>query len=77
MVNRRDFNSGLVRLGGALAVAMMTSPGAAQPACAGTLTEQDLRDYLAAVKQTHPTFQICSNWAFTDHMPEPVTAPVS
>lgn len=52
MVNRRDFNSGLVRLGGALAVAMMTSPGAAQPACAGTLTEQDLRDYLAAFNRS-------------------------
>jgi hypothetical protein len=36
-----------------------------------------LRDYLAAVNQTHPRFQLCSNWAFTDHMPEPVTAPVA
>lgn len=35
-----------------------------------------LRTYLAEVKQTHPAFQLCSNWAFTDHMPEPVTAPV-
>ena len=35
-----------------------------------------LRHYLAAVKRTHPTFQICSNWAFTDHMPEPVSVPV-
>jgi hypothetical protein len=35
-----------------------------------------LRHYIAAVKATHPTFQICSNWAFTDHMPEPVSAPV-
>lgn len=35
-----------------------------------------LRHYIAEVKQTHPTFQICSNWAYTDHMPEPVNAPV-
>ncbi len=35
-----------------------------------------LRHYIAAVKATHPAFQICSNWAFTDHMPEPVSAPV-
>lgn len=35
-----------------------------------------LRDYIAAVKKTHPQFQICSNWAFTDHMAEPVSAPV-
>ena len=35
-----------------------------------------LRHYIAEVKQTHPTFQICSNWAFTDHMPEQVCAPV-
>ncbi|WP_165220423.1 alpha-amylase family protein [Aquisphaera insulae] len=38
------------------------------------------RDYLrrvvAGVKATNPGFQICSNWAFTDHMPEPVSAPV-
>lgn len=36
-----------------------------------------LRDYLAAVNASHPDFQICSNWAFTDHMPEPVSAPVA
>lgn len=35
-----------------------------------------LRHYIAEVKRTHPRFQICSNWAFTDHMPEPVSAPV-
>lgn len=35
-----------------------------------------LRHYIAEVKRTHPTFQICSNWAYTDHMPEPVSAPV-
>ncbi len=35
-----------------------------------------LRYYLAEVKRTCPEFQLCSNWAFTDHMPEPVSAPV-
>ena len=35
-----------------------------------------LRHYINAVKQTHPDFQMCSNWAFTDHMAEPVSAPV-
>jgi alpha-L-fucosidase len=35
-----------------------------------------LRRYIAEVKKTNPGFQICSNWAFTDHMPEPVSAPV-
>lgn len=35
-----------------------------------------LRHYIAAVKKTNPRFQLCSNWAFTDHMAEPVNAPV-
>lgn len=35
-----------------------------------------LRHYLAEVKKTNPDFQLCSNWAFTDHMPEPVCAPM-
>jgi hypothetical protein len=35
-----------------------------------------IRHYLAEVKRTNPSFQICSNWAFTDHMPEAVCAPV-
>jgi len=35
-----------------------------------------LRHYIAEVKKTNPRFQICSNWAFTDHMAEPVSAPV-
>lgn len=35
-----------------------------------------LRYYIAEMKKTHPDFQICSNWAFTDHMPEPVCAPL-
>ncbi|MBQ5789513.1 MAG: hypothetical protein IIW01_04430, partial [Thermoguttaceae bacterium] len=35
-----------------------------------------LRAYLNEVKAKAPTFQVASNWAFTDHMPEPVSAPV-
>lgn len=35
-----------------------------------------LRYYIAEVKKTHPELQLCSNWAFTDHMPEAVCAPV-
>jgi hypothetical protein len=35
-----------------------------------------LTHYITEVKKTHPAFQICSNWAFTDHMPERVSAPV-
>jgi hypothetical protein len=35
-----------------------------------------LRRYITAVKQTNPDMQLCSNWAFTDHMPEIVSAPV-
>lgn len=37
---------------------------------------QYLRDYIAAVKRDAPNFQIASNWAFTDHMPEPISVPV-
>jgi hypothetical protein len=37
---------------------------------------QYLRHNIAEVKKTNPEFQYCSNWAFTDHMPEPVSAPV-
>jgi lysophospholipase L1-like esterase len=37
---------------------------------------QYLRHNIAEVKKTNPDFQYCSNWAFTDHMPEPVSAPV-
>lgn len=36
-----------------------------------------LRHYLAELKRTHPDFEIASNWAFSDHMPEPVTADVA
>jgi len=35
-----------------------------------------LRHYIAEVKKTNPEFQICSNWAYTDHMAEPVSAPL-
>lgn len=35
-----------------------------------------LNHYIAEVKKTNPEFQMCSNWAFTDHMPEAVCAPV-
>lgn len=37
---------------------------------------QYLRRYVNEVHKTHPEFQLCSNWAFTDHMAEPVSAPV-
>ena len=32
-----------------------------------------LRHYVAAVRSEYPDFQICSNWAFTHHMAEPVS----
>ncbi|MGZ8899620.1 MAG: hypothetical protein ACXW3Z_05950 [Limisphaerales bacterium] len=35
-----------------------------------------LRHYIAEVKKTNPEFQLCSNWAYTDHMAEAVNAPV-
>ena len=35
-----------------------------------------LRHYITEVKKTNPDMQLCSNWAFTDHMPEAVCAPV-
>ncbi len=37
---------------------------------------QYVRHYIAEVKKANPDFQLCSNWAFSDHMPEPVSAPV-
>lgn len=40
------------------------------------LFRQYLRHYIAAVKQTNPNFELCSNWAYTDHMAEPVSAPL-
>ena len=36
-----------------------------------------LRHYVDALKQSHPDFEVASNWAFSDHMPEPVTADVA
>ncbi len=35
-----------------------------------------LRHYVSEVHKTNPQFQLCSNWAYTDHMAEPVSAPV-
>ena len=35
-----------------------------------------MRHYAAEVRSEFPEFQICSNWAFTDHMPEPVSVAV-
>lgn len=35
-----------------------------------------VRHYAEAVHAEYPDFRICSNWAFTHHMPEPVSAPV-
>jgi len=32
-----------------------------------------LRHYVSAVRSEYPGFQICSNWAFTHHMAEPVS----
>lgn len=36
-----------------------------------------LRHYVDELKRSHPDFEIASNWAFSDHMPEPVTADVA
>lgn len=36
-----------------------------------------LRHYVSELKSSHPQFQIISNWAFSDHMPEPVSAGVA
>lgn len=35
-----------------------------------------LRHYVDALKSSHPRFQLISNWAFSDHMPESVSADV-
>lgn len=35
-----------------------------------------LRHYVTEVKKDIPSLEFCSNWAFTDHMPEAVGAPV-
>ena len=36
-----------------------------------------VRHYVDALKASHPTFQVISNWAFSDHMPEAVSADVA
>jgi hypothetical protein len=36
-----------------------------------------VRHYVNALKVSHPEFQVISNWAFSDHMPEPVSADVA
>lgn len=36
-----------------------------------------MRHYVSEVRSTYPDFQICSNWAFTDHMPEAVSIPLN
>ncbi|WP_419193902.1 alpha-L-fucosidase [Novipirellula herctigrandis] len=36
-----------------------------------------LRHYVDELKASHPDFQVISNWAFSDHMPEPVFANVA
>lgn len=36
-----------------------------------------VRHYVGALKQSHPKFEVYSNWAFSDHMPEPVTIDVA
>ena len=36
-----------------------------------------VRHYVDALKSSHPEFQVISNWAFSDHMPEPVSAGVA
>ena len=36
-----------------------------------------VRHYVDKLKESHPDFQVISNWAFSDHMPEAVTANVA
>jgi alpha-L-fucosidase-like protein len=36
-----------------------------------------VRHYVDELKSSHPEFQVISNWAFSDHMPEPVSADVA
>lgn len=36
-----------------------------------------VRHYVNALQASHPEFQVISNWAFSDHMPEPVSAGVA
>lgn len=36
-----------------------------------------VRHYVDELEASHPDFQVISNWAFSDHMPEPVSADVA
>lgn len=36
-----------------------------------------LRHYVGEMKRSHPQFEVASNWAFSDHMPEPVSVDVA
>ena len=36
-----------------------------------------VRHYVDAMKESHPNFQVISNWSFSDHMPEQVSANVT
>ncbi len=36
-----------------------------------------VRHFVDELKSSHPDFQVISNWAFSDHMPEPVSADVA
>ncbi len=40
------------------------------------LFKRYMRRYVDAVHERYPNFEICSNWAFSDHMPEEVSANV-
>lgn len=41
-----------------------------------TLFKKYLSHYIDAVHEKYPDFEICSNWAFSDHMPEEVSVNV-
>ncbi|MBQ8546021.1 MAG: hypothetical protein IJ437_03660 [Clostridia bacterium] len=41
-----------------------------------TLFKKYLSHYIDAVHEKYPDFEICSNWAFSDHMPEKVSVNV-
>lgn len=41
-----------------------------------TLFKRYLSHYIDAVHEKYPNFEICSNWAFSDHMPEEVSVNV-
>ena len=37
---------------------------------------ESYRPYLKALHEKYPNLEICANWAFSDHMPEPICANV-